>query len=129
MQEINTCLFPALTWDLILFPSIAELKENKARVFSKRLCNNIFYDVVSYERMNNWVILTQNSILLYCPFHIIQKITFLSSTLIPCLIDHQIKMLKKEKRERFPHSQFPHCYVLCLRVICTLAWVICTFFP
>ena len=43
---------------------------------SKKGYNNIFHDIVRYERMKSWVIFTQNAILLYCSFLFIENLTF-----------------------------------------------------
>ena len=90
----------------ILFSSIVDLKQNKPRVFSKGWMD---------EKMKSWVILTQTTILLHFPFQIIEKLTLPPSIWIFYLTDHQIKILKKRKCERFLHFQFPRCHVLCLR--------------
>ena len=74
-----------------------------------------YFYVARYERMKSWFILTQNTILLHCPFHIVGKLTFPFSISISYLTDHQIQMLKKRKCERFPHFQFTCCHVLCIR--------------
>ena len=65
--------------------------------------NNIFDDVVRYESTKNWAILKYNAIVLYCPFYIIEKLTFSSSIWISYLSDPQIQMLKNRKCEKFPH--------------------------
>ena len=108
-----------MKWTVSVFSSIVEIKQNKARIFSKGIYNNIFHGVARHERMKSWVILTQNAILLYCLFLFIEEKTYiLVFHFISYLTDHQIQMLKKRKCESFPHFQFLRCYVFCLRNTC-----------
>ena len=72
----------------------------------------MFPGVLRYKRMKSCVVLTQNAILLYCPFLFPSIVHFISY-----LSDHHIQMLKKRKCGSLPYFQFPRCYVLCLRGI------------
>ena len=71
---------PSIKWTVSVCPSIVELKQNKARVYLKGI---IIHGVVRYERMKSWAKFTQNAILLYGPFLLIQNLTFPSSISFP----------------------------------------------
>ena len=81
----NVCRFirkknRSIKWTVSVFSSIVELKQNKVWMFLK---GKIIHGIVRYESMNSWVILTQNVILIYCPFLFIQKLAFPSSISFP----------------------------------------------
>ena len=81
----NVCRFirkknRSIKWTVSVFSSIVELKQNKVWMFLK---GKIIHGIVRYERMNSWVILTQNVILIHCPFLFIQNLAFPSSISFP----------------------------------------------
>ena len=108
-----------------LFSLIVELKENKTRLFWKELYNSIFHNVVKYERMKSSLIFKLNDTILFCLFHIIETVIFLSSIQVSYLTDHQIQMLKKNAKG-FPIYSFLVAMYLSLDIL-TLTF--CPFTP
>ena len=77
----------------------------------------MLYDVARYRKKKSWIILIQNNTLLYCPFHIVEKLIFPSSIWIFCLFT-----VKRENANSSTMSSFP---VAIYFVLGTLALAFC----
>ena len=104
----------SIKWTVSIFSSIVQLKQSKGRVFLKGIYNNIFAQCCKIwnDKKLNYLYVKCYVTILSLPLHRENYTPILH--FISYLIDHQIQMLKRRKRERFPQFQFPP-------LLCTLS--------